>query len=48
MCQCGVGWAGNGYVCGKDTDIDAYPDLVLPCKDNKCSQVIKPSTLYSP
>lgn len=37
-CVCGVGWAGNGYVCGKDTDIDAYPDSMLQCRDNNCKQ----------
>lgn len=40
VCQCGVGWAGNGYVCGKDTDIDAYPDNKLRCRDNNCIQVL--------
>ncbi|KAM8759929.1 thrombospondin-4a [Acanthopagrus schlegelii] len=37
-CMCGVGWAGNGYVCGKDTDIDAYPDTTLQCRDDQCKQ----------
>ncbi|XP_061762351.1 thrombospondin-4a [Nerophis ophidion] len=37
-CVCGVGWAGNGYKCGKDTDIDAYPDSTLECKDNNCNK----------
>uniref|UniRef100_A0A8D0A4N5 Thrombospondin 4a n=1 Tax=Sander lucioperca TaxID=283035 RepID=A0A8D0A4N5_SANLU len=37
-CACGVGWAGNGYVCGKDTDIDAYPDNKLQCRDTNCEK----------
>uniref|UniRef100_A0A665WD55 Thrombospondin 4a n=1 Tax=Echeneis naucrates TaxID=173247 RepID=A0A665WD55_ECHNA len=37
-CVCGVGWAGNGYKCGKDTDIDAYPDYNLQCRDNSCRE----------
>ncbi|KAJ0019347.1 hypothetical protein NQD34_006916 [Periophthalmus magnuspinnatus] len=37
-CVCGVGWAGNGYVCGKDTDIDGYPDDKLPCREEKCKK----------
>ncbi|XP_071030219.1 thrombospondin-4-B-like isoform X1 [Oncorhynchus clarkii lewisi] len=38
-CQCGIGWAGNGYLCGKDTDIDGYPDEKLKCKDMLCKKV---------
>ncbi|KAM9110966.1 thrombospondin-3 isoform 5-T5 [Megaptera novaeangliae] len=39
-CSCNVGWAGNGNVCGPDTDIDGYPDQALPCMDNNkhCKQ----------
>ncbi|KAL2084569.1 hypothetical protein ACEWY4_020087 [Coilia grayii] len=33
-CACNIGWAGNGNTCGKDTDIDGYPDRSLPCMDN--------------
>lgn len=39
--QCGIGWAGNGYLCGKDTDIDGYPDEKLKCKDSSCRKVRK-------
>uniref|UniRef100_A0A8C9F7P6 Cartilage oligomeric matrix protein n=1 Tax=Pavo cristatus TaxID=9049 RepID=A0A8C9F7P6_PAVCR len=35
-CACLVGWAGNGYICGKDTDIDGVPDEKLRCSDKKC------------
>ncbi|KAM3867546.1 thrombospondin-4a [Diretmus argenteus] len=37
-CVCGVGWAGNGHVCGRDTDIDAFPDAALKCRDNNCKK----------
>uniref|UniRef100_A0AAQ4NQA3 Thrombospondin 4a n=1 Tax=Gasterosteus aculeatus aculeatus TaxID=481459 RepID=A0AAQ4NQA3_GASAC len=37
-CQCGIGWAGNGFLCGKDTDIDGYPDEKLKCKDLNCKK----------
>lgn len=36
ICICGIGWAGNGYTCGKDTDIDGYPDQELRCADKSC------------
>lgn len=39
--KCGIGWAGNGYLCGKDTDIDGYPDEKLKCKDPSCKKVRK-------
>ncbi|KAH0625770.1 hypothetical protein JD844_034014 [Phrynosoma platyrhinos] len=35
-CVCIVGWAGNGYICGRDTDIDGFPDEKLRCTDKKC------------
>ncbi|TMS07980.1 Thrombospondin-4 [Larimichthys crocea] len=44
-CQCGIGWAGNGYLCGKDTDIDGYPDEKLKCKDINCR---KDNCVYVP
>ncbi|XP_060641077.1 cartilage oligomeric matrix protein [Anolis sagrei] len=36
VCVCIVGWAGNGYICGPDTDIDGFPDEKLRCTDKKC------------
>uniref|UniRef100_A0A673CHW7 Thrombospondin-4-B n=1 Tax=Sphaeramia orbicularis TaxID=375764 RepID=A0A673CHW7_9TELE len=44
-CQCGIGWAGNGYLCGKDTDIDGYPDEKLKCKDPTCRKVTEVPTV---
>ncbi|KAJ8405617.1 hypothetical protein AAFF_G00315970 [Aldrovandia affinis] len=37
-CICDIGWAGNGYQCGKDTDIDGFPDAKLACKDGNCGK----------
>ncbi|XP_049722692.1 thrombospondin-4 isoform X1 [Elephas maximus indicus] len=37
-CVCGVGWAGDGYICGKDVDIDSYPDEELPCSTRNCKK----------
>ncbi|KAM8887845.1 cartilage oligomeric matrix protein isoform 1-T1 [Synchiropus picturatus] len=37
-CQCGVGWAGNGYMCGPDIDIDGFPDEKLDCPERNCAK----------
>ncbi|XP_078468801.1 cartilage oligomeric matrix protein-like isoform X1 [Lampetra fluviatilis] len=35
-CVCNVGWAGDGFMCGPDTDIDGVPDERLQCRDVNC------------
>lgn len=37
-CQCDVGFAGNGFVCGPDSDLDGFADLNLSCTDPECRQ----------
>ncbi|XP_029684485.1 cartilage oligomeric matrix protein [Takifugu rubripes] len=37
-CRCGVGWAGNGYLCGSDIDIDDFPDEKLNCPERNCNK----------
>ncbi|KAJ8285495.1 hypothetical protein GJAV_G00027440 [Gymnothorax javanicus] len=44
-CRCDIGWAGNGYQCSRDTDIDGYPDAKLTCKDPTCR---KDNCVYIP
>ncbi|CAM9296544.1 unnamed protein product, partial [Lampetra planeri] len=39
-CQCGVGWAGNGYLCGPDIDIDGFPDEKLDCPERNCAKTV--------
>nr|XP_032519767.1 cartilage oligomeric matrix protein [Danaus plexippus plexippus] len=36
-CVCATGWAGNGTVCGTDSDLDGYPDQQLPCTELQCT-----------
>merc|ERR1712121_229695 len=36
LCKCNVGSAGDGEVCGSDTDLDGFPDVELSCNDIHC------------
>ncbi|XP_076245587.1 thrombospondin [Calliopsis andreniformis] len=35
-CKCRVGWAGNGVICGPDSDSDGLPDQDLQCQSRNC------------
>ncbi|XP_036675876.3 cartilage oligomeric matrix protein isoform X1 [Drosophila suzukii] len=37
-CHCNVGWAGNGLLCGRDSDMDGWPDQKLECPDLHCQR----------
>lgn len=37
-CKCSEGWAGNGLICGPDTDNDGWPDNQLNCTDYGCAK----------
>ncbi|CAG5128554.1 unnamed protein product, partial [Candidula unifasciata] len=37
-CQCAVGYAGDGQMCARDTDLDGFPDIELSCEDRRCRQ----------
>ncbi|KAG7228065.1 hypothetical protein INR49_005687 [Caranx melampygus] len=33
-CVCAIGFAGDGFLCGDDSDLDGWPNYKLPCKQN--------------
>lgn len=35
-CECEVGFAGDGFECGKDTDLDGIPDEAIRCAGRIC------------
>lgn len=45
--QCAIGWAGNGLLCGQDTDLDSFPDEKLRCSERNCRKVGEGSGAWS-
>jgi thrombospondin 2/3/4/5 len=37
-CKCKVGWAGDGFFCAPDKDLDGWADYDLGCTDVRCRQ----------
>ena len=36
ICECSPQYAGDGYTCGLDSDLDGYPDESLNCNVTVC------------
>lgn len=39
QCRCKVGYAGDGFHCGLDSDLDGWPDDRLDCGSLRCKPV---------
>lgn len=39
--QCAVGWAGNGLICGRDTELGRLPRREVRCSERQCRRWVR-------